>query len=660
MNRFSWKAENKNLGIERYSGVFSRMLLSRYIFCCSLFLIWYICVWFVGAQLLRIETKEGIYTKSPFIKELGSVSDLREAALMNPNSPKVLIFYSSFCAYCHMVSNSLKRVAESLNQTGVLFYAFECGKGYNECSTWGVDGLPNIRLINSQGKKINLNSLINYTEFSEINCTRKNEKYIVFPDKYIPKWTSVPYSKYSKDESVSMSIINEEMFILCSIIRAFDLEKVYKPAIQHPMLSTSSAINAKLGTATQITRWSEESIHINPSHVVVDAITTKFYILQNWVFFGNGVSDTSQFLEKRRLNALYRFVETSWVLIPSKRTRVQLELILRFLSKYLNNNSNSLYSDLSLDEWQDFMKQISIKGLNIGDGGSEPTYFICKKSIFCGIWLLFHLWSISLLKGVQKQGRGSPIYNGPSLTPRKIVIRIAEAVKYFMVCQSCKEHFEAIINNNTCDRTSYIPPTNGDKFPVLPFEAEGLVFWLFKIHNLVTLRVATESSYDYVKQSRSSSVSFIGTGVSFPPLGLCKDCYRPNCGPAEVTNEMLMGINEITDDDYDKDIFDQAQVIEFLETYYWKDGWILPRTSLDLPKSESALAEGISDSDSNSSMDPLNTLKIFKGSAEIQVGSVFDIFPVLYPILTFFIFSLTVFYLIETAPFLKEQKFASV
>ncbi|KAH8584302.1 thioredoxin having signal peptide and 12 transmembrane domains [Cryptosporidium sp. chipmunk genotype I] len=654
MNRFSWEPRKKNR-IDKANGILSRMLRSRYIFCCLLFFIWYVCTWFVGAHLLRIETKEGIYTKSTFIKELSSVGELRDAVLTDLNQPKVLIFYSSFCAYCHMVSNSLKKVAESLTPTGVKFYAFECGKGYSECSIWGIDGLPNLRLIGSENKKINLESLINYTEFSDINCTRKSEKHIVFPEKHIPKLMEVPYLKHLKSQSVSMSVINEDTFVMCSIIRAFDLANVFKP-LNDSVLSSSAVSQMKAGTSNYLGRWSEESMQISPSHAIVDAITTKFYILHNWVFFGNNVVDTTQFLEKKRLNALYRFVETSWVLIPSKRTRVKLEGILLFLKKYMDNNDNSIYSKLSLDDWQRFIKTVLVEGISITQNGSDPTFYICKKSLFCGIWLLFHSWSVSLLKGVQRQGKGCPLYNGPSLTPGQVVNRIAETVKYFMVCQSCKEHFEAMINNNTCDRTSYIPPTNGDKFPVLPYEAEGLVFWLFRVHNLVTLRVATESSYEHLKQKRSSSASYVGTGVSFPPIGLCFDCYRPNQTPAEVTNQMLISINDLTDDDYDKNIFEQGPVVAFLETYYWKEGWILPKTSLDLQKSELVSADSFPNSNS---IDPFDSIKSFKGSAEIQVGSVFDIFPVLYPILTFFIFSLTVFYLVETGPFLQENKLAT-
>ncbi|OII73140.1 uncharacterized protein cubi_02371 [Cryptosporidium ubiquitum] len=655
MNRFSWKHKRKNHTIDKNNGILGRMLWSRYIFCFLLFLIWYICTWFVGAHLLRIETKEGIYTKSTFIKELASVGELRDAVSADLSSPKVIIFYSSFCAYCHMVSNSLKKVAELLTPTGVKFYAFECGKGYSECSTWGIEGLPNLRLIAPENKKINLQSLINYTEFSDINCTRKSENHIVFPEKHIPKLIELPYFKHLKNQSVSMSVINEDTFVMCSIIRAFDLEKVFKPVNNSSVLSSSVISQIKAGTPNYLGRWSEESMQISPSHVIVDAITTKLYILHNWVFFGNDVKGNSQFLEKKRLNALYRFVETSWVLIPSKRTRVQLRNILIFLKKYMDNRDNCIYSKLSLDDWQRFIKTIVIEGIGITQNGGDPTFYICKKSLFCGIWLLFHSWTVSLLKGVQKQGKGCPLYNGPSLTPGQVVNRIAETVKYFMVCQSCKEHFESIINNNTCDRTSYIPPTAGDKFPVLLYEAEGLVFWLFRVHNLVTLRVATESSYEHLRQKRSSFVSYVGTGVSFPPVGLCFECYRPNQTPAQVTNQMLISINDLTDDDYDKNIFEQRPVVAFLETYYWKEGWILPGTDLDISKSKLASVDSFP---SSNLIDPFDSIKSVKGSAEIQVGSVFDIFPILYPILTFFIFSLTVFYLVETGPFLQEQKLA--
>ncbi|KAJ1613061.1 thioredoxin [Cryptosporidium canis] len=627
------------------------MFRSRYIFCCLLFFIWYFCTWFVGAHLLRIETKEGIYTKSAFIKELASVGELREAVSTDLDSPKVFIFYSSFCAYCHMVSNPLKKVAESLSQTGVKFYAFECGKGYSECSAWGVEGLPNLRLVNSENKKINVESLVNYTEFSDINCTRKSEKHIVFPNEYTPKLMEIPYFKHLKSESVSMSVINEETFVMCSIIRAFDLASVFKPVNNSALPSTTLQIKTVM--PNYLGRWSEESMKMSPSHVIVDAITTKFYILQNWVFFGNNVTGNLQFLEKRRLAALYRFVETSWVLIPSKRTRVQLGNILTFLKGYMDNHDNSLFSKLTLDEWQRFIKTIVVDGISITKNHNEPSFYICKKSIFCGIWLLFHSWSVSLLKGVRNQGKGCPLYNGPMFTPRQIVTRITETVRYFMICQNCKEHFEAMIKNNICDRTSYIPPTNNDKFPILPYEAEGLVFWLFRIHNLVTLRVATESSYEYLKQRRSSSVSYVGTKISFPPFGLCSDCYRPGQTPAEVTNDMLIGINDLTDDDYDKNIFEQEHVVAFLESYYWKEGWILPRTNLDLSKSEIAPT---SSSPGSNYADPLDSVISLKGSGEIQVGSVFDIFPILYPILTFFIFSLTVFYLIETGPLLQEKR----
>lgn len=656
MNRFSWRQKTENHTIYKSNGILSRMLRSRYIFCCLLFFIWYFCTWFVGAHLLRIETNEGIYTKSAFVTELVSVGELRNAVLNDLLVNKVLIFYSSFCAYCHMISNPLKRVAESLSNTGVKFYAFECGKGYSECSSWGIFGLPSLRLISSESN-INIESMTKYTEFSDINCTRKAEKYIKFSKKHPPKLMDVPYLKHFKNRSIAMLAINEETFLMCSIIRAFNLQNVFKP-VNNSVLISSETLQIKSAMPSYLGRWSEESMKISPSHVVVDAITTKFHILHNWVFFGNNFEGDSNFLEKKRLVALYRFVETSWVLLPSKRTRVQLGKILRFLKGYMDNYDNCLFSKLSMDEWQRFIKTIEIDGLSVAKSDSEPTFHICKSSIFCGIWLLFHSWSVSLLKGVRNQGKGCPLYVGPSLTPRQVVIRISETVKYFMVCQHCKEHFESMISKNTCDRTSYIPPTDGDKFPVLPYEAEGLVFWLFRIHNLVTLRVATESSYEYLKQKRSSSVSYVGTGVSFPPLGLCVTCYRPNRGPAEVTNEMLVGINDLTDDDYDKDIFDQEHVVSFLESYYWKDGWILPGTELDLSKSELASVDSSSGLKPDD-LDPLDSVSSYKGSGEIQVGSVFDIFPVLYPILTFFIFSLTVFYLIETGPFLQEQKLAA-
>ncbi|KAH8739356.1 multi-pass transmembrane protein [Cryptosporidium ryanae] len=663
MNRFSWENGQKtrnNVSVNYGIGTLRGLLNSRYIFGLVLLLIWYICTWFVGAQLLKMEIRDGIYTKSLFVKELDSVSSLREAVTSTQNERKVVIFYSSYCAYCYMVSNTIKRVAESLAETGIKFYAFECGKGYNECSLWGVSGLPNIRLIEENGKKLNKDSMTSYVEFPDINCTRVNERFIEFPEKFTPKFIDIPYFKHNPEQSISMSVISHDNFILCSIIRAFNLENVYKPVKPEMLISTSPATLNSLEPIDKQGRWNEESLNVNPSHVIADSVSIIFYLLRNWVFFGNTMMGNVHYLEKRRYHALYRFVETNWALIPSTRSRKKFREILLFLKNFSADKENSIFSKLSQEEWQTYIDSVQIDGISTSMNNNEPIFRVCKKSLFCGLWLLFHTWSISLLKGVKKQGKGNPIYNGPSLTPSQLVSRIAETVKYFLVCQTCREHFQSMIENNTCDRTSYIPPVNGDKFPVLEYEAEGLVFWLFRVHNLVTLRTATESSYDNMKQSRSSSISYVGINVSFPPKGLCPDCYGLNKTPATVTNEMLDNYNNLKYDDYDKDLFNQEAVVAFLESYYWIEGWILPETNLNVAVSESKV-ELASDVEATANSDPFvditTTRKIFN---ENNAGSVFDVFPVLYPIITFFIFSLTVFYLVETGPLSEDRKQISI
>ncbi|KAH7649565.1 multi-pass transmembrane [Cryptosporidium bovis] len=663
MNRFSWRDRKKggsNTAICSSVGTIGGLLNSRYFFGLMLLLIWYICTWFVGAQLLKMETRDGIYAKSLFVSELDSVSSLREAVTSSPNERKVIIFYSSYCAYCYMVSNTIKRVAESLLQTGVKFYAFECGKGYSECSLWGVSGLPNMRLIEGNGNKINKDAVTSYTEFPDINCTRVNEKFIEFPEKFTPKFVDIPYFKHNTEQSISMSIISHDNFILCSIIRAFNLENIYKPIQPELLVSTSLATLNSLEAVDKQGRWNEESLKVNPSYVIADSVSVIFYLLRNWVFFGNIMKEDVHYLEKRRYHALYRFVETNWALIPSTRTRKKLKEILIFLKDFSADQENSIFSKLSQDEWQTYIDSIQIEGISTSMNNNEPILRVCRKSLFCGLWLIFHIWSISLLKGVKKQGRGNPIYNGPTLTPNQVVSRIAETVQYFLVCQTCREHFQSMIENNTCDRTSYIPPVGGDKFPVLEYEAEGLVFWLFRVHNLVTLRTATESSYDHMKQSRSSSVSYVGINVSFPPKGLCPDCYRQNKTPATVTNEMLDNYNNLKYDDYDKDLFDKDAVVAFLESYYWVEGWILPETDLNVAISESNIGlTGDIGATPNPDpfMDVITSSKNLNGN---KVGSVFDVFPVLYPIITFFIFSLTAFYLVETGPLLEDQKQISI
>ncbi|EEA06248.1 uncharacterized protein CMU_007380 [Cryptosporidium muris RN66] len=673
MNRFCWKNRTSFGGDSKVSNIWYKTISPNFLYSGILLILWYFCTWFVGAHLLQLEKSTGLYEKSLFINEINSTASLYDILASNTSKAKVFIFYSSYCPYCHLSSFTLKKVAESLHQTGLKFYSFECEINYVECSLWSVKEYPTLRLIPPEHKKVDLKAILSYEEYPSIGCTRKHEKNLKFPEKFQPGDVDIPQIIQGTSTAVAMPILNSEKFMICSLIRAFNLQDIYKPLPSIMLTALPPATLTTISSTEPLGRWSEESLKVDPSLLVRDAITSKLYILSRWVFIESKFSNIDQPLDRKRILALYRFVQTSMILLPSRQARKSLTKILEFIdmntgisSDIFNvttdNNKKELESTkdingkgLTFRKWNSFIKSISVGGIGPFVSNIEPTYYLCKRSVFCGVWILFHIWTVAVLHGAKTQINTKNHYLGPAITPQQVLNSIKETVDNFFICKSCRDHFISMFEHNECDRLILVPPENIDNYPIKIEDATGLVFWLFRVHNAITTRVAIESTYRSIEQKQFEAVSYIGVEVSFPPRGLCPTCYKPNTVPFVITNSILGNINDLSTSDYDNNVYDQKNVVRFLEDYYWDNRWILPMEIVD-----NILIQSSSTFNIDVIHEPLNiSSEEVSSKVHSSIGSVFDIFPILYPIITLFIFGITLFYIIEIGQVVENDNIPS-
>jgi len=180
-----------------------------------------------------------------------------------------------------------------------------------------------------------------------------------------------------------------------------------------------------------------------------------------------------------------------------------------------------------------------------------PRWSECAGSVegsrgyTCGVWTLLHALAAR-----------TP--TSPGITNASFIRALQGWVRHFFPCDECRKHFLSLLSN---------PETSFDEYID---RADGASMWLWKAHNLVNARLATEYRRDGAKIGNASGVG-VAVGahdpkfpkVQFPTKSSCPRCYvRAETGGEEV--------------------WDEIRVSEFLQEYYLANG---ARREMDLKAS---------------------------------------------------------------------------
>lgn len=165
-----------------------------------------------------------------------------------------------------------------------------------------------------------------------------------------------------------------------------------------------------------------------------------------------------------------------------------------------------------------------------------------------------------------------------------------KTLKYILItyfdCLECREHIKAVFDTCIYGRCEWVPETRFVRKNTtfdkdgnfLPDRHDGLIMYLWRFHNAVTLRTAvkrTIDSYDgkYNAVNGVGAVSYIDVDVRFPPRSRCPTCYTNDEG-MPITRELLLDYPKYKDIDWDRSQdFNATEIIRFLNEFYWDDNW---------------------------------------------------------------------------------------
>jgi thiol-disulfide isomerase/thioredoxin len=149
---------------------------------------------------------------------------------------------------------------------------------------------------------------------------------------------------------------------------------------------------------------------------------------------------------------------------------------------------------------EQFDVKVSYSSRGCGGGRSHSNRFTCS------LWVCFHMLAASC---APEQGGHCPVH------PRQIMHGIFLMVKWFFGCRECRDHFLAeyhACEHGRCDIDFDDPVVS----------SRGIVIWLWKAHNSVTLRLATQHRQNRHVNWRPDPLL---RNLAFPSQAHCNLCW---------------------------------------------------------------------------------------------------------------------------------------
>eukprot|EP00917_Polyrhabdina_sp_WS-2016_P017440 GHVP01037662.1.p1 GENE.GHVP01037662.1~~GHVP01037662.1.p1 ORF type:complete len:624 (+),score=99.03 GHVP01037662.1:192-2063(+) len=464
----------------------------------------------------------------------------KEDNLYDESEPETVLvmFYASWCSHCHKKAPIWSEIAESLREClTIKFAAFECSMNTGRTSG-GVSPTDSCR----------------------------DHEIRAFPT----------FKVYKADSNSELSHVDPNQIpVVCETISPFkDTESLIKLLSSHgflkegfnPQCVTEGKKNVALSDSeirqrlTFPERFPAGVWEIGATATLHDAAVGLVYSLKNWVFFGTQKLTKEANLDLRKILRLMFFA------FPGGNAKLN---ILKYYM-FLERNSDR---ELAIQEHKEFMELFTIySGMDQIVEGQTVNFKSCTR-VTCSIWTLLHL----LTFGPYSQTEAFPdeIREQRFVVPPLIVMKgIREYVDQLFQCDYCQKHFGNCYDSCCGGRCKIVVAEN----------VEGLQTWMWRLHNLVTLRTGAEKSlqsWNVASERQSSSpsakplVSFENQDVRFPPDQACPNCRIKMPGEkTKLLHEHVMKTHEVNNDfwDWHRD-FDLEETLLFLRQYYFLEEW---------------------------------------------------------------------------------------
>jgi len=137
-----------------------------------------------------------------------------------------------------------------------------------------------------------------------------------------------------------------------------------------------------------------------------------------------------------------------------------------------------------------------------------------ESGFTCGLWTLFHISSVGLVKWNQLNANNSDLI----LSSKKVADTLRDVIDYFFQCEVCSDHFLFEYDSCSYDRCNRFrfETERGSKME----EWREYPLWLYETHNGVNARLREERIE--AKEDEDATPS----EVLWPPENRCKSCWK--------------------------------------------------------------------------------------------------------------------------------------
>eukprot|EP01053_Blabericola_migrator_P003447 Blabericola_migrator_1__3446@NODE_2016_length_3415_cov_116_252389_g1231_i1_p1_GENE_NODE_2016_length_3415_cov_116_252389_g1231_i1NODE_2016_length_3415_cov_116_252389_g1231_i1_p1_ORF_typecomplete_len574_score145_74Evr1_Alr/PF04777_13/1_7e04Evr1_Alr/PF04777_13/6_1e12Evr1_Alr/PF04777_13/1_8e04Thioredoxin/PF00085_20/7_1e06CxC5/PF18718_1/6_5e02CxC5/PF18718_1/1_3CxC5/PF18718_1/2_4e02_NODE_2016_length_3415_cov_116_252389_g1231_i15012222 len=534
-----------------------------------------------------------LFEHDHLVRELHTPIELRQV-IDTLHGTRLILMYSGWCPHClsfaPVWSDTATRLYCDANKD-VKMNAFECtgtaeerhspitewdqlfdthwGEGdfitpIDLCKSLVPQGYPTILLSVPDG--FNTSSL---TDFEPLPMKLKSTlpQAVTHPDHLF-----ILSSRLSPDSSAMSQILIDN-----------HIAGVCQKTVPHTDVS-----QLRLQASVDTPRWSQTARRVDPDGRLHDAMLGLHHILGSWLF-----SDRDE-LDSQARRALMNFLLAVTSTMPDQMTQKSLRDLMTLVAKG--------------DPVSDYIKRdLDLMGVDTPHTPEDVrTELLMCKTNSGAVWTLLHTMAainyqaslhtpnrhcVTLAEdGDDLEKKLDEIVDDFCVRGRDIAEAIHQLIYTFFNCTTCRGHFHDAYDSCVADRCTWV----SDNSPVLQSllktedlkasEDLGLMLWLWRFHNVVSFRTATEKSLREIRslmdagQKDNFVVTYLNQDVRIPLKADCDTCHTPHTPAVSVSQDKIV---EYVTNGEDKgstsfdfwESFNLSEVTNYLNRFYYNDKW---------------------------------------------------------------------------------------
>lgn len=445
--------------------------------------------------------------------------------------PSVLIeFYSATCPHCQNFKSTWKKVGENLQcKNNSKIYAFECPSDPAERAD-NASSMKGILPADSENPEVKVSPwdiciLLGIHLFPTISILSRAE--LPLDDHWVQEPMNLRVNVTSYELAmlghipathILDSVIDSGLFAECNDnrIRADEIDKI---AVSYLEEKDKTQKMEGVTSAAQPGRWSEDALIMDPDSRLHDSVRGVYDILLGWIFLDNSSLNETQVAVVKNFLLL---VGTSLPDFVSK--------------KQIFNLMNKLDTNTTRLSWAPSILELNLCSIPVFDQHDQKC---STKS--CLIWTLMHTAAQIQLQRVKFQKpEFLPLFDvsgenekgdekkeieqtGNTQVRRNQVVDVEDKTKLmsyilsaedfstafqdfienFFTCTPCRSHFHEgyTMKKELRQQWTHQGAPGLGAMKLKPVEAEwtGMNLWLWRFHDVVTVRTATERSADELR-----------------------------------------------------------------------------------------------------------------------------------------------------------------